>query len=91
MPTVRAGPGPAPACYPPFRGGRPHRWCGLTSREIRTSGPVRYIARVALRVVLADDSFLVREGVTKLLADSEVTVLEGVGDAPALLAAVHRH
>ncbi|WP_395729684.1 response regulator [Nakamurella sp.] len=46
---------------------------------------------MALRVVLADDSFLVREGVTKLLADSAVTVLEGVGDAPALLAAVRRH
>ncbi len=42
-------------------------------------------------MVLADDSFLVREGVTKLLADSAVTVLEGVGDAPALLAAVRRH
>ena len=42
-------------------------------------------------MVLADDSFLVREDVTKLLADSDVTVLEGVGDAPALLAAVRRH
>ena len=42
-------------------------------------------------MVLADDSFLVREGVTKLLAESDVTVLDGVGDAPALLAAVQRH
>lgn len=46
---------------------------------------------MALRVVLADDSFLVREGVTALLAGTEVTVLEGVGDAGALLAAVRRH
>lgn len=46
---------------------------------------------MALRVVLADDSFLVREGVTALLAETEVTVLEAVGDVPALLAAVRRH
>lgn len=46
---------------------------------------------MALRVVLADDSFLVREGVTALLADAGVTVVEGVGDAAGLLAAVRRH
>lgn len=57
------------------------------------SGPrtLRYISRVALRVVLADDSFLVREGVSALLGEAGVSVLAGVGDADALLAAVARH
>lgn len=44
-----------------------------------------------LRVVLAEDHYLVREGLHRLLDDSgEVDVLEAVGTAPALLEAVDR-
>jgi DNA-binding NarL/FixJ family response regulator len=42
-----------------------------------------------LRVVIAEDNYLVREGTRRLLEDSgEVEVLAAVGDAEALLAAV---
>jgi len=43
-----------------------------------------------LRVVLADDSYLVREGTRRLLESAGVEVLEAVNDADALLAAVDR-
>ena len=44
-----------------------------------------------LRVVIADDNYLVREGTRRLLEDSgQVTVLAAVGSAPDLLDAVRR-
>jgi len=44
-----------------------------------------------LRIVIADDNYLVREGTRRLLEDSgEVTVVAAVGSAPELLDAVHR-
>lgn len=44
-----------------------------------------------LRVVIAEDNYLVREGTRRLLEDSgEVEVVEGVGDAEQLLGAVER-
>jgi len=44
-----------------------------------------------LRIVIADDNYLVREGTRRLLEDSgEVTVLAAVGSAPELLDAVRR-
>ena len=44
-----------------------------------------------LRVVIADDNYLVREGTRRLLEDSgEVTVLAAVGSAPELLDATGR-
>jgi DNA-binding NarL/FixJ family response regulator len=44
-----------------------------------------------MRVVVAEDHYLVREGVCRLLADSgEVEVVEAVGTAPELLDAVAR-
>ena len=44
-----------------------------------------------LRIVIADDNYLVREGTRKLLEDSgEVTVQAAVGSAPELLDAVRR-
>ena len=47
---------------------------------------------MSLRVVLADDAYLLREGITALLAESgEVEVVAGVGDHDALLAAVDEH
>lgn len=46
---------------------------------------------MSLRVVVAEDAFLVREGIVRLLADGDdVEVLAAVGDAPALLDAAQR-
>jgi len=44
-----------------------------------------------LRVVLAEDSVLLREGLLRLLADSGFDVVEACGDADAFLRAVERH
>jgi DNA-binding NarL/FixJ family response regulator len=47
---------------------------------------------VALRVVFADDNFLVREGISALLTEAdEVDLVETVGDPGALLRAVAEH
>ncbi|HEX4398396.1 MAG TPA: response regulator transcription factor [Trebonia sp.] len=43
-----------------------------------------------LRIVTADDNYLVREGVRRLLEDSGVVVEAAVGSAPELLDAVER-
>lgn len=44
-----------------------------------------------MRVVIADDSGLLRDGLTKLLTETGDEVCASVGDADALLAAVHVH
>ncbi|MER6581267.1 response regulator transcription factor [Nonomuraea sp. NPDC001023] len=44
-----------------------------------------------MRLILADDSVLLREGLTRLLAEAGHEVVAAVGDAPALLAAVADH
>lgn len=44
-----------------------------------------------LRVVVADDSVLLRDGVVRLLTDSGFDVVDAVGDADALLDAVTEH
>jgi DNA-binding NarL/FixJ family response regulator len=41
-----------------------------------------------VRAVIADDSVLLREGITRLLAEGDIEVVAGVGDAESLLAAV---
>jgi DNA-binding NarL/FixJ family response regulator len=46
---------------------------------------------VTLRLVLADDSVLVREGVARLLVDAGFEVVAQVGDADALLRATREH
>ncbi len=47
---------------------------------------------MALRVVLADDNFLVREGIAALLAEvDDVDLIAGVGDPQSLLKAVAEH
>jgi DNA-binding NarL/FixJ family response regulator len=47
---------------------------------------------MVLRVVLADDNFLVREGIAALLAEvDEVELVAGVGDPQSLLKAVTEH
>ena len=45
---------------------------------------------MTLRVVVADDHYLLREGLRALLEDGGVTVCAAVGSAPELLAAVER-
>ena len=44
-----------------------------------------------MRVVMAEDSVLLRAGLTKLLAAAGIDVLASVGDAEELLAAVQEH
>jgi DNA-binding NarL/FixJ family response regulator len=47
---------------------------------------------MALRVVLADDNFLVREGIAALLAEvDDVELVTGVGDPQSLMKAVKEH
>jgi DNA-binding NarL/FixJ family response regulator len=44
-----------------------------------------------VRAVIADDSVLLREGIARLLAEGDIEVVAGVGDADALLSAVAEH
>ena len=44
-----------------------------------------------MRVVIAEDSVLLREGVARLLVEAGIDVVAQVGDADALHHAVHRH
>jgi len=44
-----------------------------------------------VRAVIADDSVLLREGIARLLAEDDIAVVAGVGDAQALLDAVAEH
>jgi DNA-binding NarL/FixJ family response regulator len=45
-------------------------------------------AQDSLRVVIAEDSGLLREGLERLLADAGLDVVAKVGDGPGLIAAV---
>jgi DNA-binding NarL/FixJ family response regulator len=49
------------------------------------------MAEPVLRVVVADDSVLLRDGVVRLLTDSGFDVVAAVGDADALIDAVTEH
>ncbi len=44
-----------------------------------------------MRIVIAEDLLLLREGIARLLTDTGHTVVAAVADAPALLAAVAEH
>lgn len=46
---------------------------------------------MTMRVVLAEDSVLLREGLVRLLEEADATVLAAVGDGTALVAAVEEH
>ena len=46
---------------------------------------------IPLRVVIAEDSVLLREGLVRLISDSGGEVLAAVGDGPAYVAAVQAH
>jgi DNA-binding NarL/FixJ family response regulator len=49
------------------------------------------LERVPLRIVIAEDSAVVRAGLVEVLADRGHEVLAAVGDGPSLLAAVQAH
>lgn len=44
-----------------------------------------------MRVVIAEDSVLLREGLVRLLVEADLTVVSAVGDAEALVAAVEQY
>jgi len=44
-----------------------------------------------MRVVIADDSVLLREGLVRLLTEAGFEVVAAVGDGPALIAAIEQH
>lgn len=46
---------------------------------------------MTMRVVLAEDSVLLREGLVRLLEEADATVLAAVGDGTSLVAAVEEH
>src|SRR5918911_261889 len=56
--------------------------CWTTGRRSRAGGPG--IVEDRVRVVIAEDSVLLREGLTRLLTDRGHDVVAGVGDGDAL-------
>src|ERR1035438_7951179 len=63
----------------------------LTPREAAPGPPPGRVARGRLRIVVADDAVLLREGLVRLLAEDGHQVVAAVGDGPALVEAVLRH
>jgi DNA-binding NarL/FixJ family response regulator len=55
------------------------------------SGPPDDVARGALRIVVADDAVLLREGLVRLLVEDGHQVVATAGDGPALVEAVLNH
>src|SRR5690606_21299748 len=60
-------------------GAQPGRWTDLRARG------------AAVRIVIGEDSVLLRAGITRLLADAGEEVIAAVGDGDELVAAVERH
>jgi DNA-binding NarL/FixJ family response regulator len=60
----------------------------LTPNEAPEPPPPDRAARDPLRIVVADDSVLLREGLARLLAEDGHRVVAAVGDGPALVEAV---
>ena len=54
-------------------------------------GPTTLVGGAAVRIVIAEDSVLLRAGLTRILADAGEEVVATVGDADELFAAVERH
>ena len=48
-------------------------------------------SNVSLRVVIVEDSGLLREGLARLLADADLKVVAKVGDGPDLISAAEKH
>ena len=78
---ARLGPGRAP---------RPTRGARRDARSLESEAGSRHdCSRLhPMRVVIADDAPLVREGIARLLIEHGVEVVDQVGDAEALLASV---
>jgi DNA-binding NarL/FixJ family response regulator len=86
----RRAPGQGP------RPGRPGRPGTRHGRHAQRDQPGRRSDRGArgaavLRVVVADDAVLLREGLVRLLTENGCTVVAAVGDGPALVDAVVTH
>jgi len=62
----------------------------LTPPEAAAEPPPDRAARGRLRIVVADDSVLLREGLVRLLTEDGHEVVAAVGDGPALVEAVLR-
>ena len=63
----------------------------LTAREAIPEASPDHESRGQLRIVVADDSVLLREGLSRLLTEDGHQVVAAVGDGPALVEAVLRH
>ncbi len=63
----------------------------LNSRDAAPEPSADHATRGRLRIVLADDAVLLREGLIRLLAEDGHQVVAAVGDGPALVEAVLRH
>ena len=63
----------------------------LTPHEAAPGPAPDRAARGRLRIVVADDAVLLREGLVRLLAEDGHQVVAAVGDGPALVEAVLRH
>jgi len=74
-----------------FDEGREHELRGLRGRHLVMPARWDPLARSALRVVIADDSALVRDGVAALLRECGVHVAGLAGDADSLYREVERH
>ena len=63
----------------------------LTPRVATPEPPPDRAARGPLRIVVADDAVLLREGLARLLTEDGHQVVASVGDGPALVEAVLTH
>ena len=63
----------------------------LTPQEAAPEPPADRAARGRLRIVVADDAVLLREGLVRLLAEDGHQVVAAVGDGPALVEAVLKY
>jgi DNA-binding NarL/FixJ family response regulator len=61
------------------------------STSTPAAGPGTTGVSAPLRIVLAEDSVLLREGLIRLLSDAGFDVLDACGEAETFLQAVHRH
>src|SRR5689334_24470357 len=62
-----------------------------TAPGTAAEAPQDHAPRISLRIVVADDAVLLREGLVRLLAEDGHQVVAAVGDGPALVEAVLAH